>query len=163
MKKRQQAEQPARTDGWYWLRLFVPLRGGHYNREWEIVRVESGRVQLFGSDCLLPFAAPVLHNALWHGPIEPPPLDNPSTALALQQAGNRQKRTNRSREEPTGFTEAEKTAVKIEVLAEGLVDVFVQSSKDLRAIYQQRHPEWRKEVVDRLAVLLEQAFGGEEE
>ena len=53
--------------------------------------------------------------------------------------------------------------MKIQVLAEELVDVFVQSSNDLRAIYQQRHPEWRKEVVDRLAGLLEQAFGGRSE
>ena len=59
-KKRQQAEPTIRPDGWYWLRLFIPLRGGHYHREWEIVRVEGVRVQLFRSNCTIPLTAPVL-------------------------------------------------------------------------------------------------------
>lgn len=160
-KKPRQVVQPARPDGWYWIRLFVPLRGGHYHHSWEIARVEGGRVQLWESDCTIPITAPVLMNARWSGPIDPPLDEPPRTVLALEKAGNRQKRKNQRQEAPTSFTDAEKVAVKIRFLAAELVDVFVKTP-DLRGLFL-RHPEWRKEVVDRLAGLLEQAFGGHSE
>src|SRR5437763_1395272 len=103
-KKPRPPEPPALADGWYWYRNFIPLRGGGYNHEWRIARVEAGRVQPIGMKPLDP-GCRYLQHALWHR-LEPPPQDAPSrTALALEQAGSRQNRKNRraasSAAEPT--------------------------------------------------------------
>jgi len=59
-------------DGFYWYRLWTPLRGGHYHHEWLPARIEGGKVQLFGSDKLIPADAPILQNAMWGEQIEQP-------------------------------------------------------------------------------------------
>lgn len=76
-KKRKQVDQPVVPEGWVWVRLFVKLRGGHYHHEWEIARVVDGKVQLWGFQSSIPITAPILQNALWRGPVQPPPLEEP--------------------------------------------------------------------------------------
>lgn len=153
-KKRQQIEQPARQDGFWWILYHIPLRGGHYHHEWLPALVECGRIQL-GSNCSIPLSAPILHNALWRGPIEPPPLDDPPrTALALERGGNRQKRKNRSEEDD--FTDAERQALSLGLLAGNITELFLQSSKDLLAGTTRI-----SELVDRVEELLHQAFGSD--
>lgn len=155
-KAPKMAGRPDIPDGWWWCRYFVALRQGHFHYEWLPARVEGGRVQLWGSDCTIPLTAPVLHNALWNGPIEPPPLDDPSTtALALQQGGNRQTRNNRTQEEGD-FTDAERHAMRIRMLAGDIVETLFEVGKEVR-----QGKIRLAGLVDRVEELLDDAFGGE--
>lgn len=159
MKRKKKSQQMAgRSDiseGWWWVRYFVPLRGGHFHYEWLPARVEHGRVQLWGSNCTIPLTAPVLHNALWRGPIEPPPLDDlPRTALALDHGGNRRSREDRDQEE-VDFTDAERHAMKIRLLAGDIVELLFEAGREVRAGRVRL-----AELVDRVEALLDDAFGG---
>jgi hypothetical protein len=155
-KKRQQMTgRPDVSDGWWWVRYFVPLRGGHYHYEWLPARVEGGRVQLWGSNCTIPATAPVLWNSAWAGPIEPPLDDLPATALALERSGTPQHRQNR-REEAVDLTDAERHAMKIRLLAADIVEMLFEVGKEVRAGKVRL-----AELVDRVEGLLDDAFGGE--
>jgi hypothetical protein len=159
-KKRQQmAGRPDVPEGWMWVRYFVPLRGGHYHYEWLPAQVEGGRVQVWGSACSIPLTAPVLWNAMWQGPIEPPPLDDPPrTALALERGGNGRRQRNRSQEEPDDFTDAERHAMKIRLLAGDIVETLFEVGKEVR-----QGKIRLAELVDRVEELLHDAFGQSEE
>jgi hypothetical protein len=153
-KSPKMAGRPDVPDGWWWVRYFVPLRGGHWHYEWLPARVEGGRVQLWGSSCTIPLTAPVLWNALWHGPIEPPPLDDPPrTALALHQGGSRQTRNNWS-QEGVDFTDAERHAMKIHLLAGDITELLFEAGKEVR-----QGRVRLEELVDRVEELLDDAFG----
>jgi hypothetical protein len=78
-KKPRPPEPPALVDGWWWYLLFIPLKGGAYNYEWRIARVEGGKVQALGFKPL-DVTDRYFQHALWHGPIEPPP--HPATVPA---------------------------------------------------------------------------------
>jgi hypothetical protein len=157
-KKRQQmAGRPDVPDGWWWVRYFVPLRGGHWHYEWLPARVEGGRVQLWGSDCTIRLTAPVLWNAAWVGPIDPPPLDDlPTTALALERSGNRRSREDRGQEE-VDLTEEERQAMKICLLAGDIVEVLFDVGKEVR-----QGKVRLAELVDRVEELLDDVFGQSE-
>jgi hypothetical protein len=154
MKKKRSPRLAGRSDvpeGWLWVRYWVALRSGHYHYEWLPALVEHGRVQLWGSRCTIPCTAPVLHNALWRGPIEPPPLDEPpKTAVAIEHGGNR-----RGREE-ADFTYAERHAMKIRLLAADIVETLFEVGKEVR-----QGKIRIAELVDRVEELLDDAFGGE--
>lgn len=154
-KRRQHVEQPARPDGWYWLRYHIPLRRGHYHYEWVPVRIEYARVQLWGSRCTIPLSAPILENAMWQGPVEPPPLDEPPrTALALRQGGNRQNRNNR-RQDEEGFTDEERHAIAMRTTAADIAELLFEAGKEVR-----EGKIRLAELVDRVEELLDDAFGG---
>jgi hypothetical protein len=154
MKRRKKIEEPERPDGWYWCRLWVNLRHGAYNHSWLPARILNGRVQLFGSSTLKPADAPVLENALWSGPIQPPPLEEPPR-IALARAGNRPKRNTRQDDAASD----PRVAAKAKAVAEGIVDAFVSTVDSLEAYYG-RQEDHRAELVQKIANLLEQAFGG---
>lgn len=162
MKRKKSPQMAGRSDipeGWWWVRYFVPLRGGHFHCEWLPARVEHGRVQLWGSSSTIPLTAPVLWNALWQGPIDPPPPldDPPSTALALQEGGNRQNRNNRSQ---TGvdLTEEESRTIRIRLLAGDITELLFEAGKEVR-----QGKIRLAELVDRVEGLLDDAFGQSEE
>lgn len=156
-KSKKMAGRPDVPEGWIWVRYFVPLRGGHWHYEWLPARVEHGRVQLWGSSCSIPLTAPILWNAMWSGPIEPPPLDDPpKTALALDHDGNRRRQRNRSQEE-ADFTEAERHAIKIRLLAGNIVELLFDAGKEVR-----QGKIRLAELVDRVEELLDDAFGHSE-
>lgn len=158
MKRKKSPKMAGRTDvpeGFVWVRYFIALRGGHFHYEWLPARVEGGRVQLWGSGTTIPLTAPVLWNALWVGPIEPPPLDDPPrNALALQQGGNRQNRKNQSRGE-VDLTEEESRAVRIRLLAGDITELLFEAGREVR-----QGKIRLGELVDRVECLLEQEFGG---
>lgn len=154
-KRRQHFEQPARPDGWYWVRYFVPLRGGHFHYEWLPARVEHGRVQLWGSRCTIPLSAPILENAMWRGPVEPPPLDEPHcTALALQQGGNRQNRNNQRQEAAADFTDEEWHAIAMRRTAADIAELLFEAGTEVR-----QGKIRLAELVDRVEELLDHAYG----
>ena len=153
-KSPHMAGQPDVPDGWWWVRYHIPLRGGHWHYEWLPARVEHGRVQVFGSRCTIPLSAPVLWNAAWHGPIDTPPLDDPPrTALALEHGGNRRGREDRGREE-VDFTDAERQAMKIRLLAGDIVELLFEAGREVR-----QGNVRLAELVDRVEELLDDAFG----
>jgi hypothetical protein len=155
-KRHQMAGRSDIPEGWWWVRLFVALRGGHWHFEWLPVHVEHSRVQLWGSSTTIPLTAPVLWNALWVGPIEPPPLDNPPrTALALRESRTPQNRQNRSQEE-ADFTDAERHAMRIRMLAGDITELLFEAGKEVR-----QGKIRLAELVDRVEGLLDQEFGGE--
>jgi hypothetical protein len=158
MKRKKSPQMAGRSDipeGWWWVRYFVPLRGGHFHYEWLPARVEHGRVQLWGSDCTIPQTATVLHNALWQGPVEPPLLDDlPRTALAVREGRIPQNRQNRSREE-VDFTDAEQHAIRIRLLAGDITELLFEAGREV-----QQGKIRLGELVARVEGLLEQEFGG---
>lgn len=158
MKRKKRQQMVGRSDvpdGWWWVRYFVPLRGGHFHYEWLPARVEGGRVQLWGSNGSIPLTAPVLYNAMWSGPIEPPLDDPPRTALALEHGGNRRGGEVRGQEE-VDFTDAERHAMKIRLLAADIVETLFEVGKEVR-----QGKIRLAELVDRVEELLDDAFGGE--
>lgn len=155
MKKPRPPEPPALEDGsYYWFRNFIHLHQGGYHYEWKIARVEAGRVQPLGMKPLDP-ACRYLQHAIWHGPIEPPPLDEPpSTALALHQGGNRRGQRNRSQEEAADCTDAKRHAMRIRRLAGDIVEMLFEVGKEVR-----QGTIRLAELVDRIEELLGDAFG----
>lgn len=155
-KKKQNGEQPILQDGWFWVKLFVPLKGGHYHHSWEPARVEAGKVRLFRSGTPVPLDAPILKNALWSGPIQQPPLDDEHrTALALEQAADRRK-SDTWRLRPKGEDEIEPGPVALAV-ADTIMEAFVSTVDSLRNYYRE-NAEHRIELVERMASLIEQAL-----
>jgi hypothetical protein len=158
MKKKRSPKLAGRSDvpeGWMWVRYFVPLRGGHWHYEWLPARVEHGRVQVWGSDCTIPLTAPVLWNAAWEGPIQPPPLnDRQRTALALEHGETRRRQRSRSQEE-ADFTDAERHAMKIRLLAGDIAETLFEVGTEVR-----QGKIRLAELVDRVEELLGHAFGG---
>jgi hypothetical protein len=152
MRRQENIEKLVLHDGWYWLRLFVPLRGGYSRHEWLPARVEGDKVRLFGSARSIPLSASVLDHALWHGPIDPPVVEPMRTGLALERGRYRKKRRADAAGDPR-FT------AKVQLLANGIVQAFVQTSDDLRVMYKEQ-PKKLAELVDRVRGLLERAFGG---
>jgi hypothetical protein len=158
MKRKKSPQMVGRSDipeGWWWTRIFIPLRGGHYHYEWLPAFVQQSRVQLWGSSTTIPLTAPVLWNALWSGPIEPPPLDDPPrTALALERGRNRQNRQHRS-QEGVDLTDEERRAMRIRLLAGDITELLFEAGKEVR-----EGKIRLGELVDRVEGLLEQEFGG---
>lgn len=150
------AGRPDVPEGWMWVRYFVALRGGHYHYDWLPARVEAGRVQLWGSGCTIPLTAPILWNAAWEGPIEPPPLDPPPrTALARERGGNRQPRQSQ-RQEELDLTDEERRAIALRMTAADIVELLFESGREVR-----QGKIRLAELVDRVEELLDDAFGGD--
>jgi hypothetical protein len=110
-----------------------------------------------GSRNALPLDAPVLEHAFWSGPIEPPPLaETTNTALATGQPRDRHKRINRR---PVA-AEGSRNWAKAKVVAEGIVDAFLNTVDSL-SVYYAEHPGHRAGLVEKIAAVIEQAFSGE--
>lgn len=156
MSRKRKRQTPVLTNGWYWYRLFVNLRGGCYHYRWQPALVEDGGIRLWGTDAPIPLDAPILKNALWSGPIEPPPLDDEHrTALALEQAATRLKpETWRLR--PTDEDEMEPGPVAL-AAASTILEAFLSTVDSLRDYYRE-HAEHRIELVEKMAALIEQAI-----
>ncbi len=154
-KKRQPSHRPpALADGWWWYRNFIPLRGGAHNYEWRIARVEGGKVKPFGMTAFLEPDHRYLRHALWHGPIEPPPLDPPAeAALALDRTGRRPKQAE---ERGDGSNEGPESE-KLLAVARRITTAFVETSGDLRAVYAEA-PDKLEEVIQQVATLIRAAI-----
>lgn len=154
MKKISPPEPPDLAEGFWWYKNFIFLKSGGYNHEWRIARVSQGMIQPLGMQPLEPDCR-YLQNALWHGPIVPPPLEEPSRiALALAQSGSRQKRKNRRAASSAGEPTPGPQALAV---AEDIVDSLVNMAEPLTAHYHD-HPQDRDALVERVAELLERTF-----
>jgi len=101
-----------------------------------------------------PVDGPILWNALWKGPIEPPPLDDPpKTALAREKGHTRQNRKNR-RQEAVDLTDAERHGMTLRLLAADIVELLFEAGKEVR-----EGKIRLGELVDRVEGLLEEEFG----
>ena len=153
----QPAPPPPGPPGYYWWRYRCKLSEGY--GEWQVVRWDGERVQVFHSSHPWKLTCLFFQGGLWGPRILPPGEGDTRTALALARAGNRQNRKERQAD-PSDTGNADTMARKVRVVAEGIVDAFVQGSHGLRAVYA-GHPEWQAELVERVAGLLGQAFGGD--
>ncbi len=137
-------------------KTFIPLRGGGYAAEWRIAREADGKIQPIGMKPLEPGCRHLLH-AHWCRPIEPPHLDAPpSTALALELAGNRQYRKNRRGASSSGEPPPSLPALAV---AESIVESLVIVA-EVVADYFRGNPQDRAALVEQVAALVERNFGG---
>lgn len=142
--------RPARLDlpdGYYWLRVWINLRGGGHVGEWKIARVFGGRVQVLGPDAELDGGCEYLEHAQWVR-IDPP--DGEATA-ARTLTGRRRPVDP----EPADAEVGRSVSRRVRAVAEGIVGAFL-SVHESAARHYDRHPEHRTELIDRIARLIEQ-------
>lgn len=144
-------DPPPLADGLYLMRVFVPLRGGHYHHSWELTRVVAGTVHYVGSDRHYRLDAPVLRHARWYGPIQPHVSEAPTTSLAHDDGRGGQRRRNRRGE--TLAAEDQAQPDKVFAVAWRITAAFVEVSDDLRAMYADS-PDKLEEVIRRVAGLV---------
>jgi hypothetical protein len=150
-RKYRPPQPPPLADGLYLLRVFVPLRGGHYHHSWELTRVVAGTVHYVGSDRHYRVDAPVLRHARWYGPIQPHVSEAPTSSLARDDGGGRQRRRNRRYE--TLAAEEQTQPDKVLTVAWRITAAFVEVSDDLRAMYADS-PDKLEEVIRQVAGLV---------
>lgn len=155
-RRRRKAERPIMVDGWFWVRLFIPLRRGHYNYEWSVVRMVGGKVQLFGSGEPIPFDAPVLNNALWRGPLSPPSLDESGVVQSLEKVERSHIRKMWHSEGAAIQCESEPGPMA-RAVADGIVEAFIQTVEPLKRYYRE-HVNERIELVEKIAGLVQRAI-----
>src|SRR5207302_11085739 len=81
---------PPGPPGYYWWRYRFKLSEGY--GEWQVVRWDGERVQVFHSSHPWKLTCLVFQGGLWGPRILPPGEGDTGTALALARAGNRQNR-----------------------------------------------------------------------
>lgn len=147
-RKRRSVDPGRLPDGHYWFRNFLDLRGGGHVDEWRMAEVVGGKVRQIGVAAEWEQDCEYLRHAIWVR-AEPPPVEgSDSGAVRVDtgvRRGNRIARAN-------GDDERRLTQ-RILVLAEGIVDAFVETH-DSTAVYYDRHPEKRTELVAQIARLI---------